>query len=101
MTDLRGSGNLEQLADFIGILWRNRGEEKEDEPDDDEGDAIPVDLEVVKQRNGPTGECRLTFLPKILRMVDRYENTGSQAGLEQRQHKHEMEEDEIALEREL
>jgi replicative DNA helicase len=99
MTDLRGSGNLEQLADFIGILWRNRGEEKEEEADDDEGDSIPVDLEVVKQRNGPTGECRLTFLRKTLKYVDRYENTGSQAGLELRHQKHEMEQEEIEIER--
>src|SRR6185436_1261875 len=101
MTDLRGSGNLEQLADFIGILWRNRGEEREGEPEDEEGEAIPVDLEVVKQRNGPTGECRLTFLRKTLKYVDRYENTGSQVGLNHRHEKRDMEEAEIELEREL
>lgn len=55
MSDLRESGSLEQDADFVGILWKPYTEERED-------DAVAVNLEVCKQRNGPTGTVPLTFL---------------------------------------
>lgn len=57
MSDLRESGSLEQDADFVGILWKPARED-----DDADADAIPVNLEVCKQRNGPTGTVPLTFL---------------------------------------
>jgi replicative DNA helicase len=85
MTDLRGSGSLEQKADLIGILWHNRQGENEEEEPTEEDRVRPVSLEIVKQRNGPTGECRLTFLKSCLKYVDRYENTGSEEGLARRQ----------------
>lgn len=57
LSDLRESGNLEQDADIVGILWKPAR-------DDDSGDSdcIPVNLEILKQRNGPTGTVPLTFL---------------------------------------
>lgn len=59
LSDLRESGNLEQDADIVGILWRPT---PKDGDDDRYGDALPVNLEILKQRNGPTGTVPLTFL---------------------------------------
>lgn len=91
MTDLRGSGNLEQKADLIGILWHNREDEREEEDLTSDEKSVPVSLEIVKQRNGPTGECQLTFFKSSLKYVDRYENTGSREGLE-RHREHQQQE---------
>jgi len=62
LSDLRESGAIEQDADVVALLYKpNSG-------DDDEGgggaepEAVPVNLYVAKQRNGPTGEVPLTFL---------------------------------------
>jgi replicative DNA helicase len=95
MTDLRGSGNLEQKADLIGILWRNREDERtEDEEEASPGEetVIPMSLEIVKQRNGPVGECRLTFFKHTTKYADRYENTGSLEGLHRKQDQRESSE---------
>lgn len=62
MSDLRESGAIEQDADVIGFLHATKI--------DDEAtayDAIPVDLLIRKQRNGPTGEVALTFLKSFTR----------------------------------
>lgn len=57
LSDLRESGNIEQDADMVAILWRPKGD------DDDDGEmAYAVNLEILKQRNGPTGTVPLTFL---------------------------------------
>lgn len=56
LSDLRESGNIEQDADLVGILWKPKYDEDEDR------DAIAVNLEILKQRNGPTGTVPLTFL---------------------------------------
>ena len=69
MSDLRESGAIEQDADLIGLLYKPKGGDKDDE---DEGATaneiiIPVNLLVAKQRNGPTGEVKLTFLKNITR----------------------------------
>src|SRR6185503_218963 len=66
MSDLRESGAIEQDADLIGLLYKpNAG-------DDDEGpgieqEAVPVNLLIAKQRNGPTGDVNLTFLKTYTR----------------------------------
>jgi replicative DNA helicase len=67
LSDLRESGAIEQDADLVGLLYRpNAGSEDEGAPVP-EGDALPVNLLIAKQRNGPTGEIRLTFLKSITR----------------------------------
>jgi replicative DNA helicase len=66
MSDLRESGAIEQDADLIGLLYKpNTG-------DDDEGpsmeqEAEPVNLLIAKQRNGPQGDVKLTFLKTYTR----------------------------------
>jgi replicative DNA helicase len=64
MSDLRGSGSIEQDADFIGLLHRPKVE------GDDESvvnhQAHPVDLFVAKQRSGPAGmDINFVFLKEF------------------------------------
>ncbi|HHY85306.1 MAG TPA: replicative DNA helicase [Verrucomicrobia bacterium] len=66
MSDLRESGAIEQDADLIGLLYKPLGGE-DDEGGSEEGDAVPVNLLIAKQRNGPTGDVPLTFLKSFTR----------------------------------
>lgn len=66
LSDLRESGAIEQDADLVGLLY------KASSGDDDDGgsqemDAVPVNLLIAKQRNGPTGDVNLTFLKPFTR----------------------------------
>ncbi|HEV3259105.1 MAG TPA: replicative DNA helicase [Gemmataceae bacterium] len=60
LADLRESGSLEQDADTVMILHRPEMYE----PGQHEG---IVEVNVAKQRNGPTGEITLTFLKQFMR----------------------------------
>jgi replicative DNA helicase len=68
MSDLRESGAIEQDADLVGLLYKPNAEE-----DDAAGgnsaaeEAVPVNLLIAKQRNGPTGDVHLTFLRSYTR----------------------------------
>jgi replicative DNA helicase len=66
LSDLRESGSIEQDADLVGLLYKaNSGDE--DEGPAQETDAVPVNLLIAKQRNGPTGDVNLTFLKAFTR----------------------------------
>lgn len=67
MSDLRESGAIEQDADLIGLLYKPNADDEEGgaSPSDDE--AVPVNLLIAKQRNGPTGDVHLTFLKSFTR----------------------------------
>ncbi|HTG45161.1 MAG TPA: replicative DNA helicase [Verrucomicrobiae bacterium] len=61
LSDLRESGAIEQDADLIALLYKpDEGKEDDDAPAQDQ-EAIPVNLLIAKQRNGPTGDVNLTF----------------------------------------
>ncbi len=60
MSDLRESGSIEQDADTIIMLFR---EWIHDKTKPEKG----AEINVVKQRNGPTGGCPLVFLSSQLR----------------------------------
>jgi len=59
MSDLRESGSLEQDADVIVLLHRDNYYD----PDKDN----TAELIIAKQRNGPTGVVKLTFLSHFMR----------------------------------
>jgi replicative DNA helicase len=73
LADLRESGAIEQDADVVGLLYREKYyADTEQEKDETKGRA---ELLIAKQRNGPSGESvRLTFLEDVTRFVDRAED---------------------------
>ena len=72
MSDLRESGSIEQDADVIMLLHRE-DYYRMSEPDFDPDNIAEVII--AKQRNGPTGTVKLTFLSK----TTRFENLSAQA----------------------
>ncbi len=65
LSDLRESGSIEQDADVVLLLARPK-----DATDDFSVAADKADLIIAKQRNGPVGDIKLTFL----RDITRFEN---------------------------
>ncbi len=66
LSDLRESGAIEQDADVVGLLYKPSSDDDESGGDAQE-DAVPVNLLIAKQRNGPTGDVNLTFLKSYTR----------------------------------
>jgi replicative DNA helicase len=66
LSDLRESGAIEQDADVVIFIYRDEFYHPEDETK--RGIA---EVNVAKQRNGPTGELSLAFLNKFARFNDR------------------------------
>ncbi len=72
MSDLRESGSIEQDADVVALLHREdyyRMAEPDFQPDN------IAEVIIAKQRNGPTGTVKLTFLNK----TTRFENLATAA----------------------
>jgi replicative DNA helicase len=65
---LRESGAIEQDADVVALLHRNREEQYSSE---DSRKGIEAELIIAKNRNGETGLAPLTFLPAYMRFADR------------------------------
>lgn len=55
LSDLRGSGAIEQDADVVFFLWCDEDEQQSESP------VKTVQLILAKQRNGPTGDYQLRF----------------------------------------
>jgi replicative DNA helicase len=75
MSDLRESGSIEQDADVVGLLYRPVANDDDEGPSPDQ-EAVPVNLLIAKQRNGPTGDVNLTFL----KSCTRFENAAKISG---------------------
>src|SRR5205085_12582617 len=76
LSDLRESGAIEQDADLVCFLWR----EKERGADDVDQEDEVINLKLAKHRNGPTGEVQLWFKKRQTRFVsyagERYAEAG-------------------------
>jgi replicative DNA helicase len=72
LADLRESGSIEQDADLVGLLVREEYyADSDEERTEMEGKA---ELIIAKQRNGPIGQVKLTFLKEFTRFEDRAED---------------------------
>lgn len=78
LSNLRESGAIEQDADVVAILHRDR--EKQYDPKGDDTKPLPAEVIIAKNRNGGTGTQNLLFFPKYTR----FENgtTSAEEGLE-------------------
>ncbi|MCK5723617.1 MAG: replicative DNA helicase, partial [Gammaproteobacteria bacterium] len=73
MSDLRESGAIEQDADLIVFIYRDEVY-NEDSPEKGTAEII-----IGKQRNGPIGMTRLTFLGQYTRF-ESHSNSGGYDG---------------------
>ena len=64
LADLRESGSIEQDADLILFLHRDREANKSKE---EQSAVLTTELIVAKQRNGPVGKVEIAFLPSYTR----------------------------------
>lgn len=64
LSDLRDSGEIEQHADRVLMLWREA-----DLPSDQE--VWPIEIAIAKNRNGPIGDLTLNYRRPVLRFEDR------------------------------
>ncbi len=67
LSDLRESGAIEQDADVVCLLYKPSRDDDDGGGGAEEQDAVPVNLLIAKQRNGPTGDVRLTFMKSYTR----------------------------------
>jgi replicative DNA helicase len=84
MSDLRESGSIEQDADVVMLLHREdyyRRTERQELSEKESGtvrssgdsrvEENTAEIIIAKQRNGPTGEVKLTFRKQIMRFENR------------------------------
>jgi len=70
LDSLAETRSIEQDADVIMFIHRERPEDVTPERREEIRDAIPTELIVAKNRNGPTGICNLIYKPRITMFFD-------------------------------
>jgi replicative DNA helicase len=65
LSDLRESGAIEQDADLVLFLYR----EKDKPGDEQDAEGEVINLKLAKHRNGPTGDLQLWFKKRQTRFV--------------------------------
>src|SRR5579864_3032262 len=71
LSDLRESGSIEQDADLVAFIFR----EEVYKPDREDLRGL-AELQVAKQRNGPTGRVNLVFLREFTKFENRTNDLG-------------------------
>ena len=86
LSDLRDSGSIEAEADVVGFIYRpayyaskeavsqNADEKADAERPSGEYQGEEAEIIIAKQRNGPTGTIKLSFLPKFARFENLAQN---------------------------
>jgi replicative DNA helicase len=62
LSDLRESGSIEQDADVVIFIFRERKAAEESPEGEVDGRGVEMKLIVEKQRNGPTGSIPVVFM---------------------------------------
>ncbi|MGF1572152.1 MAG: replicative DNA helicase [Sumerlaeia bacterium] len=72
LSDLRESGSIEQDADIVMFVHRERKELERDENGlpMNKNQSIPASIIVGKNRNGPIGRAEMIFIPSQTRFAD-------------------------------
>ncbi len=70
LADLRESGSLEQDADNVMLLFRPGMQNTPDVQDN------TIEINIAKQRSGPTGEVKLTYLKQFMRFENYIPDAG-------------------------
>ena len=71
LSDLRDSGNIEEVADGVIFLYRHaHTSAKAREEAEAEGTESDTDIIIAKQRTGQTGSIKLFFEEEFIRFVD-------------------------------
>ncbi len=75
LSDLRESGSIEQDADVVIFIYREKRHDEEGAPEFDHA-AAETRLIIGKQRNGPTGDVQVVFLKPFARFENRAPDAG-------------------------
>ncbi|MGH9447616.1 MAG: replicative DNA helicase, partial [Terriglobia bacterium] len=73
LSDLRDSGSIEQDADMVIFIHRGAGNGEFDDP------GVVTELNIGKQRNGPTGPFKLVFLKPYTRFENYAASNGDES----------------------
>jgi replicative DNA helicase len=75
LSDLRESGQIEQDADLVMMIYRDEYYNREESERPGEADVI-----VAKHRNGPVGEVALAFMSRYPKFADLAREAGLPGG---------------------
>jgi replicative DNA helicase len=73
LSDLRESGSIEQDADVVLFIYRDEvyyTKEEWEKEHSMESYPPPAEIIIAKHRNGPTGETKLLFKPRLAKFVN-------------------------------